>query len=88
MPQRGDRKISQDQQILNEDGIECFDLEMMHSDAQDDLRASIGAQMKMPPPILKNKKQTRKESNEEFDLLQKLEKSKSEFEMIREEKEK
>lgn len=51
------RKISQDQEILGEDGIECFDLDMLQSDAQDDLRLSIGAQMmqqKMPPPILKN----------------------------------
>jgi len=37
--------------ILEEDGIKCFDLDALHSDAQDDLRMSIGAQTKqMPPP--------------------------------------
>lgn len=85
-PKRG-RKLSQDRQILNEDGIECFDLEMLQSDAQDDLRASIGANMKMPPPILKNNKQAQKEANVEIDLLNKLEQSKTEYELIKEEKE-
>jgi hypothetical protein len=32
--------------ILEEDGIKCFDLDAMQSEAQEDLRASLG----MPPP--------------------------------------
>lgn len=85
-PQRG-RKISQDQKILNEDGIECFDLEMLQSDAQEDLRASIGATLKMPPPILKNNKQAQLEPNFELELLTKLEQSKTEYDLVKEEKE-
>ena len=45
---------SQNKTILEQDGIQCFDLDMLQSDAQDDLRLSIGAQAKqMPPPDLK-----------------------------------
>jgi len=48
---------SQNKTILEQDGIQCFDLDMLQSDAQDDLRLSIGAQAKqMPPPALKKSK--------------------------------
>ena len=40
----------QNKLILEEDGIKCFDLDYMQSEAQEDLRMSIGAQTKMPPP--------------------------------------
>lgn len=85
------RKISQDQEILGEDGIECFDLDMLQSDAQDDLRLSIGAQMvqqNMPPPILKNSGQSfAKDFLPESELLSKLERSKIEYDSLKESKE-
>ena len=63
-----------------------FDLEMMGSDAQDDLRVSIGAgQIKMPP-----QKMSRKPSGEpdEHELLSQLEKSRVEYDALKSEKEK
>lgn len=38
----------QNKLILEEDGIKCFDMDAMQSEAQEDLRMSIGAKM-LPP---------------------------------------
>ena len=64
---------------------------MLQSDAQDDLRLSIGAQMvqqNMPPPILKNSGQSfAKDFLPESELLSKLERSKIEYDSLKESKE-
>lgn len=74
--------------FLEADGIEMFDLEMMGSDAQDDLRMSIGAgQIKMPPPNMAKRASGDPESAE-HELLSQLEKSRIEYDALKSEKEK
>lgn len=87
-PKRGQIKKSQNKVILEEDGIECFDLEMMQSDAQDDLRLSIGAQIKNMPPPMSKKAEVISEYSPEAELLSQLEKSKNEINAMMQEKEK
>jgi hypothetical protein len=60
--------------ILEQDGIKCFDMDAMQSEAQDDLRMSLGA---MPPPDSKGP-----------ELLVMLEKSRMDYENLRVLKEK
>ena len=61
---------------------------MLQSEAQDDLRLSIGAQLQqMPPPILK-KTQQQMDVMAESELLSKLEQSKIEYDCLKEHKEK
>lgn len=79
--------------MLEEDGIQCFDLEMLQSDAQDDLRLSIGAQTKeMPPPTQKGRNSTeaprQAASSPESELLSKLERSRHEYDELKIQKEK
>ena len=75
--------------ILEDDSIACFDLDKIQSDAQDDLRLSLGLLAKdMPPP--RNTRGSRgsvKTERQSIDLLSQLEKSKIEYEKMREMKE-
>ena len=58
--------------MLEDDGTQCFDLEMVQSEVQDDLRMSIGAagMDKLSAP-------------EEMKLIAQLEKSKEEYESLK-----
>ena len=72
--------------ILEADGIQCFGLEMLHSDAEEDLRLSIGAQAnEMPPPAQRG--HSNSDAMAETELLSKLEQSRQEYEELKTEKE-